>query len=135
MLKKDPVKDKTLKLDDIKKLHQKKYRQELGHFLVEGEHLILELEKAAKTNPLLASTKIYISESYGSFITALEQVTVSDKQMQKIAATKTPQGILAVIPLSALTALNQDTTGATRQRIQGTNARSICNEIQDSQSG
>ena len=30
-----------MKLDDIKKLQQKKYRAEFGHFLVEGEHLDL----------------------------------------------------------------------------------------------
>ena len=36
-----------MKFDDIKKLHQKKYREEFRHFLVEGEHLVLELQKAA----------------------------------------------------------------------------------------
>ncbi|WP_136678482.1 RNA methyltransferase [Neptunomonas sp. XY-337] len=90
-----------MKLDDIKKLHQKKYRTELGYFLVEGEHLILELEKAAKTNPLLAAAKVYTSESYGVFETTLEQLQISDKQMQKISDTKSPQGIVAVVPLSA----------------------------------
>ncbi|RZH97266.1 RNA methyltransferase, partial [Staphylococcus condimenti] len=42
-----------MKFDDIKKLHQKKYRAEFGRFLVEGEHLVLELQKAALLNPLL----------------------------------------------------------------------------------
>ena len=37
----------TMKLDDIKKLHQKKYRTQFGHYLVEGEHMILELEKTS----------------------------------------------------------------------------------------
>jgi len=32
-----------MKYEDIKKLHQKKFREELGHFIVEGEHLVLEL--------------------------------------------------------------------------------------------
>ena len=36
-----------MKFEDIKKLHQKKFREELGYFLVEGEHLVLELQKAA----------------------------------------------------------------------------------------
>ena len=30
-----------MKLDDVKKLQQKKYREQFGHFLVEGEHLSL----------------------------------------------------------------------------------------------
>ena len=48
-----PLSAVSMKLDDIKKLHQKKYRAEFGHFLVEGEHLLLELQKAAEHNPQL----------------------------------------------------------------------------------
>ena len=101
-----------MKLDEIKKLHQKKYRNEFGSFLVEGEHLILELEKAAKNNPELSAAKIYTSESYGSFesafegtdsaVSPLQQTQISDKQMLKISDTKSPQGIIAVVPLSAV---------------------------------
>jgi TrmH family RNA methyltransferase len=39
-----------MKVDDVKKLHQKKYREEFACFLAEGEHLVLELEKAAVYN-------------------------------------------------------------------------------------
>jgi len=88
-----------MKLDDIKKLHKKKGRNDLGCFLVEGEHLILELEKAAKAIPAFRQAKIYVSESYGDVATSLEQVRITDRQMQKIADTQTPQGILAVVPL------------------------------------
>ena len=35
-----------MKIADLKKLHQKKFREEFGWFLVEGEHLVLELQKA-----------------------------------------------------------------------------------------
>lgn len=103
-----------MKLDEIKKLHQKKYRNELGSFLVEGEHLILELEKATQNNPKLSVAKIYTSESYGTFKSAfegtdsaLQQTQISDKQMQKISDTKSPQGIVAVVPLNAV--LTKDT--------------------------
>ena len=101
-----------MKLDEIKKLHQKKYRNEFGSFLVEGEHLILELEKAAQNNAKLSAAKIYTSESYGTFesafegtdsaVSLLQQTQISDKQMQKISDTKSPQGIVAVVPLSAV---------------------------------
>ena len=37
-----------MKLDELKKLQQKKYREEFGHFLVEGEHLVLELQKVGE---------------------------------------------------------------------------------------
>ncbi|WP_049721749.1 TrmH family RNA methyltransferase [Gilvimarinus polysaccharolyticus] len=93
-----------MKLDDIKKLHQKKYRAELGCFLVEGEHLILELQKAAKTNPLLAAATLYASDSYGEVETDFELLRISDKHMQKISDTKSPQGIVAVVPMSAVAA-------------------------------
>ncbi len=91
-----------MKLDTIKKLHQKKHRIEQGCFLVEGEHLILELDKAAQTNALLKAAKVYVSESFGHITTSLEQVVISDKQMQKISDTKSPQGIAAVVPLDAV---------------------------------
>ncbi|MEC7815693.1 MAG: RNA methyltransferase [Pseudomonadota bacterium] len=87
-----------MKLDDIKKLHKKKGRNELGCFLVEGEHLILELEKAARNTPEFRKAKVYVSDSYGEAKTQLEQVRITDKQMQRIADTQTPQGILAVVP-------------------------------------
>ena len=34
-----------MKFEDIKKLHQKKFREELGHFVIEGEHLVQELRR------------------------------------------------------------------------------------------
>jgi TrmH family RNA methyltransferase len=111
-----------MRLDDIKKLHQKKYRNELGCFLVEGEHLILELEKAAKANPLLRAATLYASESYGVVQTDFELMRVSDKKMQQIADTKSPQGIVAVVPISAVLTPPQN----------GSNERTIyLHEIQD----
>ncbi len=54
-----------MKLDNAKKLHQKKYREQFGHYLVEGgEHLILELDKAAQSQPYLKETILYVTEEY-----------------------------------------------------------------------
>ncbi|MEZ5473593.1 MAG: RNA methyltransferase [Steroidobacteraceae bacterium] len=87
-----------MKIGDLKKLHQKKYRESLGHFLVEGEHLILELQKAAETNAALRESELYVTKDrtdlHGLFTTHV----VSDHQMAQIAAPKTPQGIVAVVP-------------------------------------
>lgn len=99
-----------MKLDDIKKLHKKKGRNELGCFLVEGEHLILELEKAARNIPEFRKAKVYVSDSYGEAKTTLEQVRITDKQMQRIADTQTPQGILAVVPFPSSPVGAGDTT-------------------------
>lgn len=53
-----------MKLDDIKKLHQKKYREAFGYFLVEGEHLVQELQKAALRNPLLQHCELYVTSGH-----------------------------------------------------------------------
>ena len=75
----------------------------VGRLVVEAaatdfEHLILELEKAAKAIPVFQQAKVYVNESYGEVATSLEQVRITDRQMQKIADTQTPQGIVAVVP-------------------------------------
>ncbi|WP_068830689.1 TrmH family RNA methyltransferase [Pseudomonas sp. BMS12] len=88
-----------MKLDDIKKLQQKKYRAEFGHFLVEGEHLILELQKAALHNPLLQRSQLYVTAAYEHWQSPFKTQVISDRQMAQIADTKTPQGIVAVVPM------------------------------------
>jgi RNA methyltransferase, TrmH family len=88
-----------VKLDDLKKLHQKKYRDELGHFLVEGEHLVLELQKAALKNPALRNCELYVSAGHEHWQSAFTTHVISNIQMAQIAETKTPQGIVALVPL------------------------------------
>lgn len=96
-----------MKLEQIKKLHLKKYRQEFGVFLVEGEHLILELQAAITHLPELAQAQLLVTEAYRDWPTPLNKTEISVKQMAQIADTKTPQGILAVVAMSALQPLNQ----------------------------
>lgn len=96
-----------MKLDDIKKLQQKKYRAEFGHFLVEGEHLILELQKAALHNPQLQRSELYVTSAYEHWQSPFRTHVISDRQMAQIADTQTPQGIIAVVPMLA-----QDTPAA-----------------------
>ncbi|AOY89510.1 rRNA methyltransferase [Marinobacter salinus] len=88
-----------MKLDDIKKLHQKKYRQTLGHYLVEGEHLILELQKAATRQPALRQAEIYVTPAYEHWQSPFRVHLINDRQMAQLADTRTPQGILAVVPM------------------------------------
>jgi TrmH family RNA methyltransferase len=88
-----------MKFDDIKKLHQKKYRAEFGCFLVEGEHLVLELQKAALRNPLLQDCELYVTNAYAHWRSPFETHLISDRQMAQIADTTTPQGIIALAPM------------------------------------
>jgi RNA methyltransferase, TrmH family len=91
-----------MKLDDIRKLHQKKYREQFGCFIVEGEHLVLELQKAAKSQPALRTTELYVCDAYEHWQSSFRTHVIETRQMARIADTKTPQGILAVVHLSAL---------------------------------
>ncbi|MET0988313.1 MAG: RNA methyltransferase, partial [Steroidobacteraceae bacterium] len=88
-----------MKFDDLKKLHQKKYRDEFRHFLVEGEHLVLELQKAAAKNPLLQGSKLYVTSEHEHWRGPFETHVISNRRMEEMAETKTPQGIIALVPM------------------------------------
>lgn len=88
-----------MKFEDIKKLDQKKFREELGHFVVEGEHLVQELERAALRDSRLRQSEIYVTRDYTDWPTALPKHVIQSKQMAQISETRSPQGIAAVVPL------------------------------------
>jgi TrmH family RNA methyltransferase len=88
-----------VKLEDIKKLHQKKFREELGHFVIEGEHLVQELEKAAVSDARLRGSELYVTRDYAHWSSKLPMHVVQSKQMAQISETRSPQGIAAVVPL------------------------------------
>jgi RNA methyltransferase, TrmH family len=88
-----------MKLEDLRKLHQKKYRQEFGYFLLEGEHLVQELRKAALTNPHLRGCEMYVTRGREQLAGDFTTHIVSDAQMARIAETETPQGIVALVPM------------------------------------
>lgn len=69
------------KIKDIKKLHQKKYRDKTGLFLVEGEHLVLEAYKSGYLKELILEENalfpldvetIYASNNVLTYISELE---------------------------------------------------------------
>ena len=88
-----------MKFEDIKKLHQKKFREELGFFIVEGEHLVQELQNAAKRDARLRASEIYLTRDFAHWSSPLPMHVVQSKQMAQISETRSPQGIAAVVPL------------------------------------
>ena len=88
-----------MKFDDVKKLTQKKYRDAFGYFLLEGEHLALELEKAFGANPLLCESELYVTSTYEHWRSPFKTHVISERQMAQITTTKTPPGIVAVVPM------------------------------------
>jgi len=90
-----------MKFEDLKKLHQKKFREELGYFLLEGEHLVQELQKAAAHDQRLRASEIYFTRDFSDWATRLPAQVVNSRQMMQISETRSPQGIAAVVPLLA----------------------------------
>ena len=88
-----------MKPADIRRLHQKKYREESGCFLIEGEHLVQELEKAAVRDARLRTSEIYLTAEYAHWQSQLGMHVISSRHMQQISETQSPQGIAAVVPL------------------------------------
>ena len=88
-----------MKFEDVKKLHQKRYREEFGYFLVEGEHPVLELQKAALQNPQLQDCELYVTRGREHWRSPFKTHVISEAQMAQIADTKTPQGIVALVPV------------------------------------
>lgn len=78
------VTNNTIKM--LIRLKQKKYRDELGYYLIEGEHLVTEALKAKQVECLI-STKPIDSD--------LSIILVSEEVMAKLAFTKSPQTIMA----------------------------------------
>jgi len=90
-----------VKLEDLKKLQQKKYRESSGRFLIEGEHLVLELQKAAALDPRLKDCVLYVTREHEHWRSPFETHLITSRDMARISETRSPQGIAAVVPLLA----------------------------------
>ena len=88
-----------MKHEDIKKLHQKKFREELGFFLIEGEHLVQELEKAAARDARLRTSQVFVTHEYEKRSGSLPTQVINARHMAQISETRSQQGIAAVVPL------------------------------------
>jgi TrmH family RNA methyltransferase len=93
------VKFEGMKFEDIKKLHQKKFREEFGCFLLEGEHLVQELQKALAHDPRLGASEIYLTQEYEHWKSSLPIHVINSRDMTRLSETRSPQGIAAVVPL------------------------------------
>ncbi len=93
-----------MKFEDIKKLHQKKFRLEFGCFLLEGEHLVQELQKAAVHDSRLRASEIYLTREHEHWTSALPVHLINSRHMAQLSETRSPQGIAAVVPILAASA-------------------------------
>ncbi len=93
-----------MKFDNVKKLHQKKYRTEFGHYLLEGEHLVLELLKACATQTYLNDSTLFVTPDYEGWAKQhardFTYTIITSKKMTQLSDTKTPPGIIACVPFA-----------------------------------
>ncbi|OUP77807.1 rRNA methyltransferase [Erysipelatoclostridium sp. An173] len=68
------------------KLKQKKYRNQFGYYLIEGEHLVNEALKANQVECIITTKPLKSN---------LEVIEVSEEVMAKLAFTKSPTNIMA----------------------------------------
>jgi len=81
------------KIKWIRSLHQKKYRDELGLFLVEGEKMVQEaLEQANDNIQFLFHTSEFDFQN-----SSIESYEISSKELEQISTLKTPNKALAVL--------------------------------------
>lgn len=97
------------KIKEIRSLHKKKYRKNLGKYLVEGRRIVVEalkhgvnIEKIIITSSF-GDDRIFHEPSFNSILKKVEVLTVTEKVFFSIATTEKPQGILAVIHKEDLT--------------------------------
>ena len=88
-----------MSFDDLKKLHQKKHREEQGAYLVEGEHLVLELQKAAARDPRLRASELYVTHEHADWRSPFPLHVINSRQMAQLSETRTPQGLVARVPI------------------------------------
>jgi hypothetical protein len=65
--------------------------QEFGHFLVEGEHLLLELQKAAQHNPALLHSELYVSPAYQHWVSPFRTELISERSLRRSLTPKAPR--------------------------------------------
>ena len=91
--------------DELRSLKDKAQRQALGFYLAEGEHLVLELGKALARRPALLTSRILVSHEYLAaglpvgFPMHLPRETLNARQMSQLSDTRSPQGVMAVVPI------------------------------------
>lgn len=84
------------KISEIRKLHQKKFREEQGCFLVEGTKSVIELLQSEITTEEVFATAEWITQFGIQIKNHIPCTEVSIKEMERISCFDTPQEVLAI---------------------------------------
>ncbi len=80
----------------VRSLHQKKFRQMYGKFVVEGDKLVQEL-----LNSDIKTDTVYCIKGYTPQFPNTEVIEVSETELEKISTQQTPDKVLAVANIPA----------------------------------
>ncbi|MFN8288102.1 MAG: RNA methyltransferase [Chitinophagales bacterium] len=75
----------------VRSLHQKKFRQMYGKFVVEGDKLVQEL-----LNSNIKTDTVYCVKGYSLPATKAEVIEISETDLERISTQQTPDKIIAV---------------------------------------
>lgn len=89
-------------IKDIQSLHQKKYRQLYGNFLVEGHKSVSELLRSNYTTKEIFATAEWIVQN-GDLLSDVKITEVSVAELQKISTQETPHQVVAVAKIPDVT--------------------------------
>lgn len=98
------------KISSITRLHQKKFRDESGLFLVEGIKSVGDLLRSTFEMEEVLATDTWVREHEKEVPAAAELTMVTSAEMERLSAWKNPQPVMAVarIPHRDLADIQQD---------------------------
>lgn len=124
------------KIKAIKKLAQKRQRDQEGRFVIEGFHLVeeaiihhAELEMILYTQTAdtvaLAGVEQLLTQNTDNLPASIEMVTITDSILMTLSQTPAPQGIIAVLkqPQQSLEAILAAMTTDKDHKIRGKRGR------------
>ena len=90
------------KISSITRLHQKKFRDESGLFIVEGIKSVGDLLRSSFEVEEVLATDTWVGEHKSDVPATAELTLVTSSEMERISAWKNPQPVLAVARIPQL---------------------------------
>lgn len=84
------------KISEIRQLHQKKFREQSGLFIVEGTKSVLEVIRSDWEITMLCALSGWLS-IHALFLSGIEHQEVSQDELERVSCLRTPQEVLAVV--------------------------------------
>lgn len=84
------------KISEIRQLHQKKFREQNGLFIVEGTKSVMEVVQSDWEIAMICALPAWISK-HAKMLSGIECHEVSPEELVRVSCLRTPQEVLAVV--------------------------------------